>query len=284
MTSFASPNAALPARAVPASSGYRVRLAADGAQVRAAQALRFMVFNLELHEGLVRSYETGLDADPFDAVCDHLLVQDAASGTVIGTYRLQTGARSAGALGYYSEREFDFAPYEPIRAELIELGRACIHAEHRNFGVLNLLWKGIAAYARERGARYLIGCSSLTTQDAAVGAAAYAGLQAHLAAPVHRTMPLAAYACPLDVVTAQAPKTPKLLAAYLALGAGICGPPAIDRAFKTIDFLTFVDLHSPALQALQRRWRLGDDHRATQAPQPDHSKYEKVLGRSLGPQ
>lgn len=261
MTSFVSPNAALPVRAAPAASGYRLTLASDASQVRAAQALRFMVFNLELHEGLARSYETGLDADRFDASCDHLLVEDAASGDVVGTYRLQTGRRAAQGPGYYSEREFEFAPFEPLRAQLVELGRACIRADHRNFTVLNLLWKGIAAYAQQRGARFLIGCSSLTTQDTAVGAAAYAALQAHLAPPMHRTRPVADFACPLEVVADQPPKTPRLLAAYLALGAAICGPPAIDRAFKTIDFLTFVDLDSPALMALRRRWhRGGDDH------------------------
>jgi putative hemolysin len=37
-------------------------------------------------------------------------------------------------------------------------------------------------------------------------------------------------------------KVPKLLRAYLAVGAKICGPPAIDREFKTIDFLTLMDL------------------------------------------
>ena len=260
MTSFASDHAALPAHGAPAA-GYRLTLARDAAQVRAAQALRFLVFNLELREGLARSYETGLDADRFDAVCDHLLVEDVASGAVIGTYRLQTGTHAGDGPGYYSEREFHFAPFEPLRARIIELGRASIHADHRNFTVLNLLWKGIAIYARARGSRFLIGCSSLTTQDATIGAAAYAGLQAHLAPPIYRTRPVAEFACPLDVVAERPPKTPRLLAAYLALGAAICGPPAIDREFKTIDFLTFVDLESPALQALQRRWRLdGDDH------------------------
>lgn len=265
MTSFALPLAAALARAVPATAAYRLVLASDAAQVRAAQALRFLVFNLELHEGLARSYESGLDADRFDATCDHLLVEDSASGKVIGTYRLQTGASAARGLGYYSEREFHFAPFEPLRAQLIELGRACIHAEHRNFTVLNLLWKGIATYARERGARYLIGCSSLTSQDAAIGAAAYAGLRVHLAPPMHRTLPVAEFACPLDAAADRPPKTPRLLAAYLALGAAICGPPAIDREFKTIDFLTFVDLESPALQTLQRRWRLAGDDAARRA-------------------
>jgi putative hemolysin len=37
-----------------------------------------------------------------------------------------------------------------------------------------------------------------------------------------------------------------LLRAYLSLGAKICGPPALDTDFKTIDFLTFLDLEALA--------------------------------------
>ncbi len=234
---------------------YALRVATKATDVQAAQALRFEVFNLELDEGLTQSYDTGLDADPFDAVCDHLIVDDLESGRVVGTYRLQTGLRARDALGYYSAQEFDFAPFEAMRAQTIELGRACIHAEHRNFTVLNLLWKGIAGYAQERGARYLLGCSSLTSQDESVGAAAYQRLTPNLAPPAWRTRPLPDFVCKLDVAASPPPHIPRLLAAYLALGAAICGPPAIDRAFRTIDFLTWLDLESPALLALRKRGR-----------------------------
>jgi putative hemolysin len=37
---------------------------------------------------------------------------------------------------------------------------------------------------------------------------------------------------------------PKLLRAYLTMGAKICGAPALDTQFKTIDFLTLLDLDS----------------------------------------
>ena len=234
---------------------YALRVATQATDVQAAQALRFEVFNLELDEGLTQSYDTGLDADPFDAVCDHLIVDDLAKGLVVGTYRLQTGLRARDALGYYSAQEFDFAPFEAMRAQTIELGRACIHADHRNFTVLNLLWKGIACYAQERGARYLLGCSSLTSQDESVGAAAYQRLTPNLAPPAWHTRPLSAFECTMDAVSQQAPRIPRLLSAYLALGAAICGPPAIDRAFRTIDFLTWLDLESPALLALRKRGR-----------------------------
>lgn len=222
---------------------YTVRLARSEAEIRAAQALRFEVFNLELNEGLAQSYATGLDADPFDAVCDHLLVEHVSSRSIVGTYRLQTGANAAKNLGYYCAQEFEFSPFEPWRGEIVELGRACVHKQHRNLVVLGLLWKGIADYAKERGARYLVGCSSLTSQDAAEGASAYSALCRKNLAPVEwRTQPLAAYDCPLDAVTEDAAKIPKLLRAYLSLGAKICGPPALDRHFGTIDFLTVLDL------------------------------------------
>lgn len=226
-----------------ATTDYAVRMALDPAEVRAAQALRFAVFNLELEEGLERSYATGLDADPFDRVCDHLIVEHRPTGCVVGTYRLQTGTTAATRLGYYSEREFDFGPFKRIRGELIELGRACVHAEHRNLSVLGLLWKGIADYAWQRGGRYLCGCSSLTGVDTRVGAVAYAQLYRHHLAPAgFRTGPHPEMACDLCEVAPEPVKIPKLLRAYLSVGAWICGPPAVDREFGTIDFLTLLDL------------------------------------------
>jgi putative hemolysin len=185
------------------------------------------------------------DADPFDEVCDHLLVVERTSGDVVGTYRLQTGTVAAQNLGYYSAQEFDLFPLESRRGQIVELGRACVHSQHRNLAVLGLLWKGIASYARDRQARYLIGCSSLPSQDAATGAAVYADLSRRfLVEEPSRVRPWPKLACPLDVIAENYQRPPKLLSAYLSLGAQICGAPALDREFKTIDFLTFLDLDS----------------------------------------
>jgi putative hemolysin len=231
---------------------YAARLVTHESDLRAAQSLRFQVFNLELHEGLAESYATGLDEDAFDARCDHLIVEHRPSATVVGTYRLQTGHRAA-ALGYYSAQEFAFDAFEPMRGELIELGRACVHPQHRNAMVLGMLWRAIADYARRNAARYLIGCSSLTSQDPGVGAAAYAALcPEHLVEPAWRTEPLPVFRCPLDELSPASVNIPKLLRAYLSLGAKICGPPALDRQFKTIDFLTLLDLAAMPLAARVR--------------------------------
>jgi putative hemolysin len=221
---------------------YTLRLATTADDLAAAQRLRFEVFNRELGEGLAASEATGLDADPFDEFCDHLLVETA--GTVVGTYRMQTGQLAAAHLGYYSEQEFDFAPYERIRCELVELGRACVHRDHRSMNVIGLLWRGIARYAMARQARYLIGCSSLSTVNPVAGSAVYAFLRDYLSPEEWQSLPRPGYKCPLDRTCSKSEAPPRLLRAYLAIGATICGPPALDREFGTIDFLTLLDLGS----------------------------------------
>jgi len=231
---------------------YELTLAEHIDEVVLAQRLRYEVFNLELHEGLSHAFETGLDADEFDEVCDHLIVRERETGAVVGTYRMQTGTNAARNRGY-SERECDFTPFEPARAEILELGRACVAAPHRNYSVLGLLWKGIAAYAQAAGTRYLVGCSSLTSQDEAAGLAVYRALAPkHLVDAPWQTRPLLALRCsPLNGRGGTLP-VPKLMRAYLALGAKICGDPAIDREFSTIDFLTWLDLHLMPVRAFQK--------------------------------
>jgi len=237
----------------PVTTGhYSVRLATTAEDLARAQRLRFQVFNEELGEGLPDSWKTGRDEDRFDAVCDHLLVEDTGSCTIVGTYRLLTGERAASSgAGYYSAQEFDFAPFDKFRSLILELGRACVAGEHRNQTVLGLLWRGISIYARASRTRYMLGCSSLTTQDPAVGSSAYIQLAGrHLAPEEFRTKPLPAYSFPIAPGIELA-RIPRLMAAYIAIGARICGEPALDREFKTIDFLTLLDLDS--LPSMVRR-------------------------------
>jgi putative hemolysin len=244
---------------------YRLRLAESLEDREAACRLRFKVFNIELGEGLESSYETGLDTDDFDLFCEHLLVEDKQpdnpSRHIVGTYRMQSGLTAGRNLGYYSEQEFQFAPYEPLRPGILELGRASIDREHRTPEVLTLLWRGIAQYANDMGLRYLVGCSSLTSRNPAEGWQMYRQLEHYRVSPEFETVPTEAYACPTEPAAGDAQpspaepndagetravgeaiKVPKLLKTYLAIGARIAAAPAWDRAFGTIDFLTLLDL------------------------------------------
>jgi len=263
---------------------YRLRLAETPEDREAACRLRFKVFNIELGEGLESSYETGLDMDRYDAICEHLLVEDKTSRRVVGTYRMQSGETAERNLGYYSEQEFHLAPYDPLRPGILELGRASIDREHRTPEVLMLLWRGIAQYATGMGLRYLLGCSSLNSNDPAEGWQMYRQLENFRVPAEFETMPTAAFACPpgsyefaeqrMDAQPSpcqpnrptdrtapddhtsapphQAVKVPKLLKTYLAIGARIAAPPAWDREFRTIDFLTLLDLNLLSAAARHR--------------------------------
>jgi putative hemolysin len=225
------------------TSLFRVGMAQTLEEVIECQRLRYLVFNCELGEGLDSSVRTGLDRDRFDYICDHLMVHDTATGKLAGTYRMQSGYRAKGNLGYYGEEFFDFSPFESLRAEVLELGRACVHEDYRNTNVLHMLWRGITRYAGSCGARYLIGCSSLASQDEHQGMALYEALrEKYLVEPSLRTNPVEGRACKSNGSHTRPPRPPRLFRAYLDISARVCGPPAIDREFKTIDFLTLVDL------------------------------------------
>jgi len=249
---------------------YQLRLAQSVEDRDAACRLRFRVFNIELGEGLESSYQTGLDSDQFDLFCEHLLVEDKLSRRIVGTYRMQSGQSAARNLGYYSEQEFNLAPYEPLRAGILELGRASIDRDHRTPEVLTLLWRGIAQYATDMGLRYLIGCSSLNSQEPAQGWQMYHQLEHYRVSREFETLPTKRFACPTEHIgrEPQQPaqqesktvptqpsipvKIPKLLKTYLAIGARIAAPPAWDREFGTIDFLTLLDLKMLSLAARNR--------------------------------
>jgi putative hemolysin len=127
------------------------------------------------------------------------------------------------------------------------LGRACVHVDFRNIMVLHALWKGIAVYATRLEARYLIGCSSISSQDENYGTLLFGSLMdKYLVEPALRTLPQPGYECNSTGKPVTLSQPPRLFRAYLDISARVCGPPAIDREFRTIDFLTLVDLaHLP---------------------------------------
>jgi putative hemolysin len=223
---------------------YVARLALTERERAETYRLRFLVFNLELNEGLQSAFVDGYDKDRFDDVCDHLIVQERASGEIVGTYRIQMGDVAARNFGYYSEQEFCFAPYGAMRSQIVELGRACIHRDHRSSEVLHLLWRGLARYSLLNGGRYMMGCCSLPSQDPDLGYAIYESLRPWMTEPELQTVATSPFRMPPKTAEIREVRAPKLLRAYLTIGAKICSEPAIDREFKTIDFLTILDLHA----------------------------------------
>lgn len=226
-----------------APARYTVTLARDEAGVRAAQRLRHDVFATELG-AVLSTPEPGHDIDAFDAYCDHLLVHDTVSGQIVGTYRLLPPERAEAAGRLYAEGEFDLSPLTPIRPGLVEVGRSCVHPDHRDGTVIGLIWAGIARYMTDRGHQWLAGCCSVPLADGgALAGATWQRVRArHLAPPEYRVRPRLPWT-PGGQAPAAAPgELPALLRGYLRLGAWVCGEPAHDVDFNVADLYVLLPM------------------------------------------
>lgn len=221
-------------------------------EVQAAQRLRWRVFAGEMGAKLKPPPGTpaGLDADLFDAHCEHLIVRtlpsDDSPPQVVGTYRVLTpsAARRLGAL--YSEGEFDLVRLQRLRPHLAELGRSCTDPQWRQGGVILTLWSSLGEFLQRQGLQGVIGCASVSMRDGGRQAAAlwHHLRQTRLAAPdlqvrPRRPLPLAPF------VATDSVETPPLIKGYLRCGAQVLGPPAWDPDFGTADLpmmMRLVDL------------------------------------------
>lgn len=223
---------------------YVARFARTARELDDLLRLRFEVFNLELGEGLDDSYAIGRDVDHFDPVCHHAIVTTQDPREIVGTIRIQTSAMAQRHLGFYSSTEFDLSQLPAtVLDSAIEMGRACIARPHRNKQVLFLLWKALAHYLAFNRNRYLFGCCSLNTDDARVAAAAEEQFaeRGHIHETI-RVPPMEGYECARRRPSDSPAEIPSLFKTYLRYGAKVCSHPAMDHAFKTIDFFVVFDL------------------------------------------
>lgn len=230
------------------TSRYELRFAETEVDLRAAQALRYRVFNLELGEGLSESHRYRLDIDEYDMQCDHLIVIDRKTEHVIGTYRMQTYSTAVSGKGFYTTGEFDLnkLPLD-ILQKSVEVGRACIEKEHRNGRVLYLLWRGIAKYMQITSCQYLLGCCSVNSTEPKQGWTVWHYLKNKNYLHDTFTIPTKSnYFCPPvddDIKTCDI-ELPQLFKLYIDLGAKVLSEPALDKQFKTIDFLILLDIEN----------------------------------------
>jgi putative hemolysin len=252
---------------------YQVRLATPD-ELPELFSLRFDIFYTELgatHGDDDGAFDTaGLDVDEHDALCDHLVILQGQR--LVGTYRLlplerlsRKTSNSASPLAPYSHGEFDLTA---LRAhygdqEILELGRSCIHRDHRNGQTARMLWAGLAKYMTEGGFKALIGCVSVH---------GISSLQAYRMAKAFRTRGISDGRFDLPVQTAYLddfdPNNPELediavmpqdvsklmpplMRGYVNLGAKVCGGPAWDRSFNCHDFLMLLDTGSMAPRQLR---------------------------------
>jgi len=224
---------------VAAAPGLLVRWARHQDEVRQAQRLRHAVFAGEMGARL-NTPLAGHDIDLFDDFCEHLLVCDAATQQVIGTYRVLTPAQARRVGSTYSDTEFDLVRLRHLRPRMVELGRSCVHPDHRHGGVIMALWGALAAFMVHNQLDTMIGCASIPmlhngVVSGDVAASIWRQLRQQHLAPVdcqvrpRLPLPVEQLDDSLQV------EPPALIKGYLRLGAKVLGAPAWDPDFNTAD-------------------------------------------------
>lgn len=237
---------------------YFVRLAITPRDLRAAQRLRYRVFVSELGgTGPMIDHENKLECDEFDAVFDHLLLIDPARDPdsledVIGVYRLLPSDRLLRAGRYYSETEYDLTALKVSGRRLLELGRSCVHCDHRGGTAMFLLWNALSDYVLEREIEILFGVASFHGTDIGALAHSLSNLHHHhLAPPELRVTARPAHRQDMNLImpekldrAAARRATPALIKAYLRLGGFVGDGAWVDRAFNTTDVCLIMDTHN----------------------------------------
>lgn len=218
---------------------FSIRLANSAHEIAMAQRLRWSVFADEQGARL-NSPTPGLDIDSFDAYCDHMIVIEVATGQIVGTYRLLTAEAAALCGGYYSEREFDLQGMTAGPLRLLEIGRSCVHPDHRTGTVIALLWSGIATYLLQSQHDALIGCASISLAADRLGGFARANDLAARHPPPAALRVDPRRPVPQSIGALTKASIPPLLKGYLRCGAVVCGAPYWDQDFNSADLFLFL--------------------------------------------
>jgi len=238
---------------------YAARLAAGDDDVRAAQRLRHLAFFANRGGARIG----GLDADAFDAICHHVLVEEVRSGALVACFRLLPLAGGAEIGRSYSAQYYELSALSAFEGRMVEMGRFCIHPERHDPDIVRVAWGAMTRFVDEAGVEMLFGCSSFAGTEAAAYSDAFALLaQRHLAprrwlprvkAPdvfrfarvLRRTRP--------DLRRALA-AMPPLLRSYLTMGGWVSDHAVVDRDLDTLHVFTGLEIRAipPARARLLR--------------------------------
>jgi len=254
---------------IPLDTSYDLRLAKDEVDLKSAQRLRYEVFVEELGgDGDLVDHDARLEVDRFDPFYDHLVLVDtridpATMGHVVGVYRLLRSDQVAQVERYYTEDEYDVSPLVQSGRKLLELGRSCVHPDHRGGTAMYHLWNGLARYVFENDIEVLFGVASFHGTDVEALKYPLSYLHHnHLAPPALRVRAQPDAFQRMDLVPAgDIPRrqamleTPALIKAYLRLGGFVGEGAWIDTAFNTVDVCLILDterMNAKSLAAFQK--------------------------------
>lgn len=252
---------------------FTVKTVENGDELEEALRLRFSVFHKEY---MAKRRGTGVDVDKLDYVCDHLLIRDNRTGKVVGTYRFNSSTFSD---TYYSSSEFDITDILKLPGNKLELGRAAIHKDYRTGIVIALIWRGLSEYMSMAETDIMFGCASVkTTEPLEIGLVTNYFQKKGLVSDAMKVEPTKKYRVkslakaldyieknPFEYDAKEVEKLiPALVHAYIKMGVKTYGEPAIDRAFRCIDFLIVLKLNELE-GSYKRRYREKGGGESTEA-------------------
>lgn len=228
---------------------YRVRLAQTPQDVRDAQRLRYHTF---LRDTGAAPRRDGLDADEYDDLCQHVLIELESTGALVCCFRMMPLENGAEIERSYSAQYYNLGALQAFPARMVEMGRFCIHPDHRNPHVLRIAWQAMTHYVDSHDIKLLFGCSSFDGTDADDHAEALALLSnRHLAPrrwlPLPKSPNIFRFGALFRRRTAD-PKQgmrlmPPLLRGYLSLGGWVSDHAVIDTDMNTLHVFTGVEIN-----------------------------------------
>jgi putative hemolysin len=229
---------------------YRARTAATAADIARAQDLRTLCF---------RGEGAALDADAFDAVCTHVLVEEVRTGALVACFRLLPLTDGCEIARSYSAQFYDLAALSDYRGRMVEMGRFCVAPGAADPDILRVAWGAMTAYVDREGVGMLFGCSSFHGTEASAYLDAFALLKERHLAP-RRWLPrvkapdVFRFARRLrgmrPDLRAAARAMPPLLRTYLVMGGWVSDHAVVDRDLNTLHVFTCLEIDRvPALRA-----------------------------------
>ena len=235
---------------------YRARLAGTQAEIRAAQRLRHIAFRPvtppHAAENSPAMDAAPLDADDFDTICRHVLIEDLRDGALVGCFRGLGFGTGREIEASYSAQFYDLSSLSRYGGRMIEIGRFCIHPQRPDPDILRLAWAFLARHVAAQGIEMMFGCSSFNGTDKARYEDSFALLRAgHLAPAQWRPKIKAAQVYHFAERVRHLPDRrkalqamPPLLRTYLMMGGWVSDHAVIDKALDRLHVFTGVEIRT----------------------------------------
>ncbi len=229
---------------------YRARVAQTAEDLQAAQTLRYQAF----------FGGDGLDEDPFDGVCTHILIEEVAGGRLVCCFRILPLTRGAEIHRSYSAQFYELSALQGFDGKMVEMGRFCILPGLNDPDILRIAWGAMTRYVDENKVEMLFGCASFSGTDADTYLDAFAMLKERHLAP-RRWLPrvkapsVFRFAQKLRWRKPNArlamSRMPPLLRTYLLMGGWVSDHAVVDRQLNTLH--VFTGLEISAIPATRKR-------------------------------